>query len=347
LRPQKPEANVTVPEPTHPLVRSALPTGNGAFIVHEELSRTVPGYELAGCDPYLASIPGLPSRHLRRWLSGAPVAHLSPNTGHIPLSGDIARVLTFHSFDIDPGDMEQASLTQRFYYRHVLRRATVAACRSATRMIAVSRYVADRIRRNRLPGAEKVEVIYNGIDTARFRPAERQEQDRPFRILFVGNPTRRKGFQWLSQLASELPPGVEIAFTAGLRNQVTLESHSSLIPLGTIPYAEMHTAYQQADMLLFPAYREGFGLCIAEAMACGLPVVSSNCSAIPELLSNGRGGFLVAPGDLPGMIAAVTRLAGDRPLREAMGAWNREQATTRFDRDRMASDYQAVFSSCV
>lgn len=331
---------------SQPIVRSVLPTGSGAFIVHAELARTVPGYELAGCDPYLASIPGLPNRALRRWVAAARVAHLTPNTGHIPLVRTIPRVLTFHSFDIDPDDMEQASLAQRLYYRHVLRRATVAACRSATRLVAVSRYVAGCIMRNRLPGCGRVEVIYNGIDTARFRPAPRPDGELPLRVLFVGNPTRRKGFHSLIQLARQLPPGIEIAFTGGLRNRTHSGSHAGLVPLGPIPYPEMHTVYQDADILLFPAYREGFGLCIAEAMACGLSVVSTNCSAIPELVSKERGGFLVPPGDVAAMLAAITRLAGDRPLREAMGAWNREVAVSRFDRDRMAAEYQAVFTSC-
>lgn len=329
-----------------PTVRSVLPVGSGAFVVHAELANTVPDYDVVGCDPYLASLPGLPNRTLRRWLSDAHIAHLTPNTGHIPLTRGIPRVLTFHSFDIDPDDMEQASLAQRFYYRHVLRRATIASCRSATRLVAVSRYVAGCIARNRLPGSGQVEVIYNGIDTARFRPAPRLDGEPALRVLFVGNPTRRKGFHALAQLARELPPGIEIAFTGGLRNRAASGSHSGLVPLGSIPYAEMHTAYQDADILLFPAYREGCPLCVLEAMACGLPVVSTDCSAIPELVSEGRGGFLVPPGDVAAMLAAITRLAGDRPLREALGAWNREVAVRRFGRDRMAAEYQAIFAGC-
>jgi glycosyltransferase involved in cell wall biosynthesis len=327
-------------------VRSVLPTGNGAYIVHRELSQTLPRYELKGCNRYLASIPGLPDPNLRNWLGAGDVIHMSPNTGHVPLTQGIHRVLTFHSFDIDPNDMQQASAAQRLYYCHVLRRATVAACRSADRIVAVSRYVAGCIVRNQLPGAGRVEVIYNGIDTARFLPAPRPDRERPLRVLFVGNPTRRKGFHSLAQLARQLPHGIEIAFTGGLRNRTHSGSHAGLTPLGSIPYAEMHTIYQDADVLLFPAYREGCPLCVLEAMACGLPIVSTNCSAIPELVTEGYGGFLMPPGDVVAMLAAIKRLAGDRPLREAMGAWNREVAVRRFDRDRMAAEYRAIFASC-
>lgn len=326
-------------------VRSVMPRGNGAFIVHAELADTLPRYELTGCNPYLAAIPGLPHPRLRQWLGGAAVVHLSPGTGHVPLSGRPFRIQTFHSFDVDPANIEQASAAQRLYYRHVLRPAVLSACSSADRIIAVSRFVADNIYRHQLAGSKKVEVIYNGIDTRRFCPGEAPYCERPLRILFVGNPSRRKGFHLLPALADALTGEVEIAFTTGLRDQQVQSRHPHLISLGSVPYSEMHVLYQQADILLFPAYREGFGLCVAEAMSCGLPVISTKCSAIPELVIDGRGGFLVDPGDFPAMVEKISVLAKDIERRREMGAWNRERALKLFDRERMANDYRTIFAA--
>lgn len=322
-----------------------MPSGNGACIVHAELSEALSGYELVTCNPYLASIPGLPSRPLRQWLGDADVVHLSPNTGHIPLPSGKRRVLTFHSFDIDPTDMEQASIAQRVYYRHVLRPAIIAACASADRIVAVSRYVAECIHRHGLAGKKPLDVIYNGIDTERFRPSTSRTEGQPLRILFVGNPSRRKGFHLLTALAEKLPAGVELAFTTGLRNHQVGSIHPRFVSLGSIPYSKMHLAYQQADILLFPAYREGFGLCIAEAMSCGLPVISTNCSAMPELVNEGLGGFLVSPGDFPAMLEKILLLLQETGLRASMGAWNRTRAIQYFDRKRMANEYQAIFAN--
>jgi glycosyltransferase involved in cell wall biosynthesis len=322
-----------------------MPSGNGAYIVHAELSALIPRYQLQGCNPYLASIPGLPSRTLRQWLGDAEVVHLSPNTGHIPLPPGRRRVLTFHSFDIDPNDMEQASSAQRFYYRNVLRLAVIAATKSADRLVAVSKFVADCVRRHCPVETKPVEVIYNGIDTQRFRPSNEVDRDRPLRVLFVGNPTRRKGFHLLAELAEQLPDGVELAFTSGLRDEQAKAAHKRLVPLGQVPYSEMHRLYQQADILLFPAYREGCPLCVAEAMASGLPIVSSNCSGIPELIDEGRGGFLVAPGDLPAMLERTCRLLASAELRRDMGKWNRARAVRDFDRARMAKGYHDLFAS--
>ena len=147
-----------------------MASGNGAYIVHAELANTLGNYELLACNPYLGAIPGLPSPSLRKWLGKASIVHLSPNYGHVSLPQGSSRVVTFHSFDIDPDDMEQASTAQRFYYRNVLRHAVNAATKSADRLVAVSKFVADRVRRHCPIDTKPVEVIYNGIDTQRFRP---------------------------------------------------------------------------------------------------------------------------------------------------------------------------------
>ena len=322
-----------------------MPSGNGAYIVHAELANALGNYELVACNPYLAAIPGLPSPGLRKWLGEASIAHLSPSYGHVPLPQGSSRVVTFHSFDIDPDNMEQASTVQRFYYKNVLRHAVIAATKSADRLVAVSKFVADCVRRHCPVNSKPFEVIYNGIDTQRFRPMKEVDRDRPLRVLFVGNPTRRKGFHLLAGLAEQLPDGVELAFTSGLRDEQVKTAHKRLVSLGRVPYSEMHRIYQRADILLFPAYREGFGLCVAEAMASGLPVVSTNCSAIPELLDEGRGGFLVTPGDIPAMLERTRRLLANTELRRDMGEWNRNRAVREFDRGRMANGYHELFAS--
>jgi len=330
---------------SNPAIRSVMANGNGAYIVHAELANGLLNYKLRACNRYLGSIPGLPSPGLRRWLGEAPIVHLSPSYGHIPLPKTASRVLTFHSFDIDPSDMEQASTVQRLYYKNVLRHAVISASKSADRLVAVSKFVADCIRRNSLADNKAVDVIYNGIDTQRFRPTTEDNRDRPLRVLFVGNPTRRKGFHLLARLAEQLPDSVELAFTSGLRNELVNTVHTRLVSLGHVEYSEMHHVYQRADILLFPAYREGFGLCVAEAMASGLPVISSNRSAIPELIDEGRGGFLVNPDDVPAMLQRTLQLLADAPLRRAMGAWNRERAIKDFDLTRMVGEYRSVFES--
>ena len=92
-----------------------------------------------------------------------------------------------------------------------------------------------------------------------------------------------------------------------------------------------------------PTVREGFGLAIAEAMACGLPVVASNCSAIPELIDDGKGGFLCPIGDVQAFADKINLLAESPRLRLQMGEYNRAKIEQKFTLARMVKKYQALF----
>lgn len=328
-----------------PRVRSALARGNGAAIVHRLLAASQPDYRLEELDPVIAALPPLYRHAVRPVLAQATVAHLAADYGPAPLPRDCARVVAFHNFYIDDENLSASSFAQRLYYRTVMAPAVRRAVADADRIVVVSRFLAGRVAT--LAPRMPVEVIYNGIDTVRFAPAGDAGRDRPLRVLFVGNPSRRKGFDLLAGIAARLPAGAELAFTAGLRDERVQAGNRRLVPLGRVAYEAMHRLYRAADVLFFPTRREGFGLCVAEAMACGLPVVSTRCSAIPELVDEGRGGFLLPPGDIDGMVQAISSLLADPARRAAMGAHNRERALRDFDVRRMAGDYAALFSDVV
>lgn len=317
-----------------------LARGNGAAVVHQLLADDNPNYRLAEIDPRIASLPPLYRLAARPLLAETDIAHVAADYGASPVPPGCARVVAFHNFYIDAENLAQATAVQRVFYRRVMTPAVCKAVAGADRIVVVSRFLADRVRE--LSPPVPVELIYNGIDTDRFAPAT-AVAGRPLRVLFVGNPSRRKGFHCLDKVAAQLPTGVELAFTAGLRDEKPAAAGSRLLPLGRVPYARMHELYQQADILLFPTQREGFGLCVAEAMACGLPVVSTRCSAIPELVDNGRGGFLLPPGDVDGMSRAVNLLLADAILRAEMGAHNRSRVLRDFSLPRMLCDYRELF----
>jgi glycosyltransferase involved in cell wall biosynthesis len=77
--------------------------------------------------------------------------------------------------------------------------------------------------------------------------------------------------------------------------------------------------------------REGIPNVLKEAMACGLPVVSSRISGIPELVEDGRSGLLVKPGDTAALADALQRLHDDPALRRTMGCAGRERIVGDFD----------------
>ncbi len=92
-----------------------------------------------------------------------------------------------------------------------------------------------------------------------------------------------------------------------------------------------------------PTVREGFGMAVAEAMACGLPVVASDCSSIPELIDDGKGGYLCPVGDVKAFAEKINLLAESPNLRREMGEYNRTKVEKMFTLEKMAKGYQELF----
>ena len=102
-------------------------------------------------------------------------------------------------------------------------------------------------------------------------------------------------------------------------------------------------AYQRSDIFLFPSRLEGFGYPVAEAMACGKPVVCTNYSSLPELVEDGRGGTLCPRDDVDAFAEGIRRLARDPDLRAQMGAYNRAKVEEQFTLSRCVQRYVKLY----
>src|SRR5207302_1116688 len=104
-----------------------------------------------------------------------------------------------------------------------------------------------------------------------------------------------------------------------------------LVPdaLGFVPHEELGDLYDRAAVVVCPSYREGLPLCVLEAMAHGRPVVASAVGGIPELVEDGVTGYLVEPGDVAGLRAAIERLLADPALRRRLGRAGRARVAER------------------
>ena len=98
-----------------------------------------------------------------------------------------------------------------------------------------------------------------------------------------------------------------------------------------------------SDVFVMASRWEGLGLVFLEAMATSRPVLSTNVSAIPEVVVDGETGRLVAPDDPSAMAGAMVDLAGDPELRARFGAAGRARVIDRFGLDRMVDDTIAVY----
>jgi L-malate glycosyltransferase len=98
-----------------------------------------------------------------------------------------------------------------------------------------------------------------------------------------------------------------------------------------------------ADLFILPSESESFGLAALEAMACEVPVISSNAGGLPEVVDDGVTGFLRPVGDVEGMTAAALRLLGDEDLRRSFGEAARRQAVERFSQDAVVGRYRSLY----
>lgn len=323
---------------------SPMATGNGAHRLHKMIESGIKEYRVVDYSPWLTMVPFLLPSIIRN--RHCDIVHATHDYGCFFRKKGIPLVLTIHLYMSDKSIMPYSNIAQQIHYRTDLKWFTKKSMDAATVLVSVSKYLAEQIRRE-LNLEKEIKVLYNGVDEAIFRPADNPVNDtKTIRVLFSGNFTRRKGAHWLPAIASLLEPGIVIYYTSGLRGTAwPVRSCSNMKPLGSIRPEHMPALYQSHDILLAPSVREGFGLSIAEAMACGIPVVASNCSSIPELVDDGMGGFLCEIGDVQSFAEKLNLLASSRQLRQEMGEYNRAKVEKMFSLSRMVSKYQQLFSS--
>lgn len=185
---------------------------------------------------------------------------------------------------------------------------------------------------------DNIEVVYPGVE-ARFRPVEDQDLLARIRarygldarfILSVGTLEPRKNVARLIEAYALLRDQGPRTKDQGLRLVIAggkgwlyegifdkveeLGLGDEVRFLGFVPDEDLPALYNLADLFVFPSLYEGFGLPPLEAMACGVPVVTSNVSSLPEVM--GEAGLMVPPEDVEGLAEAMARALEDRTWRE-------------------------------
>jgi glycosyltransferase-like protein len=212
------------------------------------------------------------------------------------------------------------------------------------RVLVVSRPWQQRLRDEY--GVE-AEVVPNGVDLGRFRPAPvaahlaelRAEVGAADRFLFltVGGLEPRKGSDHLVRALAAVRPTVDrppvLAVVGGhsfqdhsAYRQAVLDSLPGLglelgvdvVVLGTVSDDDLAAWYHAADAFVFPSVNEGFGLVVLEAMAAGLPVVATDIPVFREYLHPGVDSLLVEPGDVAGLAGALAAVMKDPATRRRL-----------------------------
>lgn len=252
----------------------------------------------------------------------------------------IPMVTVTHHCVHDPAFAPFRSVVQALYHQAALRRYEARSFRTAAEVVAVS-FATRRAMLGVFKGVDP-RVIRNGVDTSFFSPGSKKPMaSRPFRLLYAGNMTKRKGADLLDPTMRLLGPGHILEYTSGLRRSDLLKSDNTY-PLGRLSLPDLREAYRRADALFLPSRLEGGPLVAFEAMACGLPVVSSNLSAMPEVITHRQNGLLCNP-EPRDFATAIQSLADDRRLLKQLADNARIHAVENLSRERMTEEFLQLF----
>jgi glycosyltransferase involved in cell wall biosynthesis len=217
-----------------------------------------------------------------------------------------------------------------------------AVCRSCDCIMVQSTELANRLHEFYGISHEKIETVESWIDTDVFCPVEHPDLPK-ITLLFLAWYERVKGLYVVAdatwQLHQQGTPVRALFYGQGSQSEGIREHVRSLDPDGNI--LQVHgwisaedklKVLQQADIMVLPTeHREGFPNVLLEAMACGIPVVTSPAGGIPAILRDGVNGLFVPPRDASALAEAVQWMIDNPDKRREMGRTNRRQVEAIHD----------------
>lgn len=223
---------------------------------------------------------------------------------------------------------ERYKSSKRIY----LQTQTKRSCRSAKHVVTISQSAAEDIHTLFGIPKEKIDVIYPGVHE-KFQPLpiadvetfkQQNKLHHPF-ILHVGTLQPRKNIPLLIDAFAQLQhPTAELILVGGkgwLYDEIFAKVQAYNLEdrvrfTGYVPEEDVPYWYNSADVLAFPSIYEGFGMPVAQAMACGTPVVASNSSSLPEVV--GDAGFLFDPNSAIELAQHLDNILANPSLAEAL-----------------------------
>lgn len=205
-----------------------------------------------------------------------------------------------------------------------------------------------------------MQVIHNGTDGEIFFPtgpqldqAVSQDVEGPLVVGCVAFLSKRKGINYLIdafRLVTDRHPRARLEIVGDGEERSALQRQIAALGLeGSVALlgnrVDVPRLMNGFDVVVLPSVWEPFGLVVAEAMACGKPVVATNVGGIPEIVEHGRTGLLVPPAKVEPLAGALSTLLDSKDWRRRLGDAGRQRFLEAFDSRIMAAGYQAMYES--
>ena len=292
------------------------------------------------------------ARRLRR--ADNTIGHLHAHFAHDPtLIALLTHQLTGISFSFTAHARDLYQIPRQALVDRIAAATAVITCCSAN--LLYLHQVVPRDQRG------KVQLIHHGVDLDRFRPPTDRVPDRDRRplILSVGRLVEKKGFPDLLRACALLTHTgrrfrCAIYGDGPLRPQLTaliaaLGLSDTVMLAGERPQHELVAIFQSAAMFVLAPFvtgdgdRDGVPNVLVEAMACGLPVVSTRAAGVPDLVRHEHNGLLAEPRDPSDLARQLGRLIDDGAIRTRLGDATRATVTAQFDERAAAAQIATLF----
>ena len=201
---------------------------------------------------------------------------------------------------------------------------------------------------------EKIFVLYKAVDVGRFAYQPPRAVASPLRVLFLKSDYRRGSLSVLLEALGNLPlettltvAGPPEAEHAALRRLAKHAGYDEPMRLcGRVSREEVQELYREHDVLCVPSNTEALGVVFLEALASGVPAIGGNVGGVPEVLDDGRAGWLVEPGSASDVRQALLEVAHRPDVRTQKVQHGRTHAET-FSVDRMVDRFQQIAEDVV
>jgi sugar transferase (PEP-CTERM/EpsH1 system associated) len=282
--------------------------------------------------------------HSRNW--GAIEAVVAARLAGVPIA-----VHSEHGYELEMFD--GLPLRRRLFRRFAYGRADA--------VMTVTRELRDYHARQAWFSPDRIRVIYNGVDTERFQPRSelhpvaRERLRLPATSFVIGSVGRLvpiKDYPTLFDAAAKLVErgfdarvllvgsGPELEHLKGLVDASRLLAGRVTFAGACLDVPEMLAAM---DAFVLPSVREGMSNTLLEAMAAGLPVIAMRVGGNPEIVEDGRSGWLLAPRDVDGLAHRVEQLASSPEMGQRLGSAARRRVFERFTLAHMLANYQDLY----
>ena len=236
------------------------------------------------------------------------------------------------------------------------KRAMLAVLGHAGALLIGSRSFADEVTENHGTPPDRFTIVPGAVNTERFYPAGEDigKLGATPHLLYHGRVDARKGILDLldafAALSERRPArltvsgiGPDSKNAAGRARELGLDDRVEFS--GYADYAATSEVYRRAELFVSPTYAEGFSNTILEAMATGLPVVSTRSVGVVDCLRHKENALLHEPGDVPGLTATLDQMLDDRDLRRRLAEKSLEEARTLYAWPTVARRIVSVYES--